>query len=160
MSALAIVPSEYAPTTPGVAELVAEIEKAGAAGRRSFEVEKFVGFSRDGHRDYPKVVLRAEFGPYCQPVASVTIYRTRRSYRNDAAVGSLGDLDVRVACEYYLQLDSVEALDAVEKAMCASTPRALAFIALLGQLGLSGQQARETTPELEQTTQQEAIDET
>lgn len=149
MSTLTLVPSEYVPVTAGVRELVAEIEKARATGQRSFEVEKFVGFDRDGHRDFPKVVLRAELGPYGQPVASVSIYRTRSAH--DAFTGSLRDLDVRVACEYYLKLDSVEALDAVEKVIHAPTPKAIALIALLGQL-------KPELPEPVQKPQQEAID--
>jgi hypothetical protein len=152
MSALTLVPSDYSPATPGVRELVAEIEKAQATGRRSFEVEKFVGFDRDGRPDFPKVVLRAEIGPYGQPVASVKIYRTRTAY-HDAATGSLGDLDVRVACEYYLKLDSAEALDAVEKVMHAPTPKAIALIALLGQL-----RPEQPEPVQKQKPQQEAID--
>ena len=156
---MTLVPSEHTPTTPGVHELMAKVEQAKAENRNVFEIEKFVGFNRNGRPDYPKVTLRAALNTYGQPIASVSIRRTGTSY-NDAFVGSLKDLDVRVACEYYLRLDSVEALDAVEKVLQAPTPKALALIALLGQLGMGQSSATQATGQPEQITQkkQEVID--
>jgi len=155
---MTLVPSEHTPTTPGVHELIAKVEQAKADNRRVFEIEKFVGFDRDGRPDYPKVTLRAALDTYGQPIASVSIRRTGTSYSD--FVGSLKDLDVRVACEYYLRLDSVEALDAVEKVLQAPTPKALALIALLGQLGMGQDRATQATRQPEQITQkpQEVID--
>ena len=153
---MTLVPSEYTPD-PGVRALLAELEKARAAGRSRFEVSRFVGYDRDGRPDYPEVRLRIEMGGYGGPVGSVGIRRTRTAYDYDFP-GSLDYLDPSVACAYYLGLDSVEALDAVEKVLRAPTPKALALIALLGQL--SGQkradQAAGTTP-IENKTQEITI---
>lgn len=156
---MTLVPSENMPVPHGTGELLAELAKARAENRRLFEVEKFVGMDRQGKPDYPKVILRAQIGYYGQPVASVSIRRTRTAYTD--FIGSLKDLDVRVACAYYVKLDSVEAIDAVEKVLHAPTPKAIALVALLDSLALgpalADQQAEHRNQE-QIETKQEVID--
>lgn len=101
-------------------------------GARYAEVSKLVGFDRSGNPDYPKVTLRAEMGAYGQPVASVRVQQTASNYSD--FVGSLKDIDVRTAAEYYMRLNSAEAIDAVEKVMRAPTPKAWALITLLDRM--------------------------
>ena len=129
---MTLIPSEYTPD-PEVRALLAELEKTRAAGHSRFEVSRFVGYDRNGCPDYPEVRLRIETGGYGCPVGSVGIRRTGTTHAYDFA-GSLDNLDPSVACAYYLSLNSVEALDAVEKVLRAPTPKALALIALLDQL--------------------------
>lgn len=128
----ALVPSAPAAVSPQVTGLIAELEAARKRGDRRVEVSKFVGFDRDGQPSYPKITLVAEMGSYGQPVASVKVQQTQSNW-NDF-VGTLRDLDVRTACEYYLRLGSAEAVDAVEKVLRAPTPKAWALITLLDRM--------------------------
>jgi hypothetical protein len=96
---------------------------------RAFEVEKLVGFDRAGNPDYPKVVLRIEPSGYGGYTGSVKVQQTATNHSDFA--GSLRDLDVRTACEYYMRLNSADAVDAVEKVLKAPTPKAWALITLL-----------------------------
>ena len=128
----ALVPSAPAAVAPQVRALITELENARERGDRRVEVSKFVGFDRDGQPSYPKITLRAEIGAYGQPVASVKVQQTQSNW-NDF-VGTLRDLDVRTACEYYLRLSSAEAVDAVEKVLRAPTPKAWALITLLDRM--------------------------
>lgn len=128
----ALVPSAPAEVAPRIRDMLAQLEEARKSGKQRVEVSKYVGYDRDGNPCYPKVTLRAEIGAYGQPVASVRVQQTAANWHDFA--GTLCDLDVRTACEYYLRLDSVEALDAVEKVMRAPTPKAWAMITLLDRM--------------------------
>lgn len=128
----ALVPSAPATVAPQVRALITELENARERGDRRVEVSKFVGFDRNGQPSYPKITLRAEIGAYGQPIASVKVQQTQSNW-NDF-VGTLRDLDVRTACEYYLRLSSAEAVDAVEKVLRAPTPKAWALITLLDRM--------------------------
>jgi len=125
----ALVPSAPAAVTPQVRALITELENAKARGDRRVEVSKFVGYDRDGNPSYPKITLVAEMGSYGRPVASVKVQQTQDNWSDFA--GTLRDLDVRTACEYYLRLNSADAVDAVEKVLKAPTPKAWALITLL-----------------------------
>lgn len=127
-----LVPSAPAQIAPRVGELLAKLEDARSTGTNRVELAKFVGFDRDGNPSYPKIVLTAEMGAYGRPVASVKVQQTR--YNTGDFAGSLQDLDVRTAAEYYLRLDSVEAVDAIEKVIRAPSPKAWAFITLLDRM--------------------------
>lgn len=96
---------------------------------RAFEVEKLIGFDRNGSPDYPKVVLRVAPSGYGGYTGSVKVQQTSANHSDFA--GSLQDLDVRTACEYYMRLNSADAVDAVEKVLKAPTPKAWALITLL-----------------------------
>lgn len=125
----ALIPSAPAAVAPQVRALITELEDARKRGDRRVEVSKFVGYDRDGKPSYPKITLVAELGSYGRPVASVKVQQTQSNW-NDFA-GTLRDLDVRTACEYYLRLNSADAVDAVEKVLKAPTPKAWALITLL-----------------------------
>lgn len=126
----ALVPSAPAEILPSVRTMVDELEKAAKERPwKGVELWKLVGQGKDGKPDYPKITLRAEINGYGQPVASVTVQQTATNHHDFA--GSLEDLDVRTACEYYIRLNSADAVDAVEKVIRAPTPRAWAFITLL-----------------------------
>lgn len=116
-----------AQTSRAVADLVERCKR-----ERRFEVSKLVGFDRHGSPDYPKITLRITPGGYGNPVGAVLVQQTS-SNRSDFA-GSLRDLDVLTAYEYYCRLDSVDAVDAVEKVMRAPTPKAWALITLLDRM--------------------------
>lgn len=128
----ALVPSAPDAIDRKIQTEVAELENA--ARKRAFgvEVSKLIGFDRNGMPDYPKVTLRAEINGYGQPVASVKVQQTSTN-RSDWP-GTLKDLDIRTAYEYYLRLNSVDAVDAVEKVMRAPSPKAWAFITLLDRM--------------------------
>lgn len=128
-----LVPTAPMVIGPAVRELM---ESVAAHSHGSYaEVSKLVGFDRDGNPDYPKVTLRVAQGGYGQPVGSVLIQQTS-SNRSDFA-GSLKDLDVRTAAEYYMRLNSADAVDAVEKVMRAPTPKAWALITLLDRMAVA-----------------------
>ena len=128
----ALVPTAPSAVSKQVADLVGELERTRRGGDRRVELSKFVGVDRYGNPDYPKVTIRAEIGGYGQPIASVTVRQTASNYSD--FVGTLTDLDVRTACEYYLRLDSAEAIDAVEKVLRAPSPKAWALITLLDRM--------------------------
>ena len=128
----ALVPSAPEAVAPGVRDVLAELEDAHKAGKRVVEVSKLVGFDRDGRPDYPKITLRAEIGAYGEPIASVKVQQSASNWSDFA--GTLKDLDVRRAAEYYLRLNSADAVDAVERVLRASTPKAWAFITLLDRM--------------------------
>ena len=128
----ALVPSAPAAVAPQVRALIAELENAKARGDRRVEVSKFVGYDRDGNPSYPKITLVAEMGSYGRPIASVKVQQTHDNWSDFA--GTLRDLDVRTACEYYLRLNSADAVDAVEKVLKAPTPKAWALITLLDRM--------------------------
>lgn len=128
----ALVPSAPAAVAPSVLEVLAELENERKAGKRVVEVSKMVGFDRNGYPDYPKITLRAEIGAYGQPIASVRVQQTASNWSDFA--GTLKDLDVRTAAEYYLRLNSVDAIDAVERVLKAPTPKAWALITLLDRM--------------------------
>ena len=126
----ALVPSAPAEVSLEAQRLVAALKPQD--GRSYAEVSKFVGHDASGKPDYPKITLRAAVSAYGQPVASVRVQQTRSNYSDFA--GSLEDLDVRTAAEYYMRLDSVDAVDAVEKVLKAPTPKAWALITLLDRM--------------------------
>lgn len=114
-------------TRRAIADLVERCER-----ERRFEVSKLVGFDRYGSPDYPKVTLRIEPGGYGNYVGAVLVQQTCTN-RSEFA-GSLKDLDVRTAYEYYCRLNSADAVDAIEKVMRAPTPKAWALITLLDRM--------------------------
>ena len=124
----ALIPSAPATISGDVRRMLMEIE-ARCDKERVFELEKFVGFDRHGHPDYPKIVLRIKNSGYGGYVGSVKVQQTSTNHSD--FVGSLQDLDVRTACEYYLRLNSADAVDAVEKVLRAPAPKAWALITLL-----------------------------
>jgi hypothetical protein len=124
----ALVPSAPADVSLDVRRMLTEID-ARCRKERAFEVEKLVGFGRDGNPDYPKVVLRIERSGYGGYIGAVRVQQTATN-RSDFA-GSLQNLDVRTACEYYMRLNSADAVDAVEKVLRAPAPKAWALITLL-----------------------------
>ena len=109
-------------------QLLEDIEKR-AEGGGPVVLEKLVGFDRNGNPDYPKVVLRIEPSGYGGYTGSVKVQQTATNHSD--FVGSLRALDVRTACEYYMRLNSADAVDAVEKVLKAPTPKAWALITLL-----------------------------
>lgn len=127
-----LVPTAPSAVSKQAQDLICELERARSSGDRRVELSKFVGLDRNGDPDYPKVTIKAEIGGYGQPIASVIVRQTASNYSDFA--GTLRDLDVRTACEYYLRLDSVEAIDAVEKVLRAPTPKAWALITLLDRM--------------------------
>ena len=126
----ALVPSAPAEVGLEAQRLIAALKPQD--GRSYAEVSKFVGHDAGGGPDYPKITLRARVNGYGQPVASVRVQQTR-SNDSDFA-GSLEDLDVRTAAEYYMRLDSTAAVDAVEKVLKAPAPKAWALITLLDRM--------------------------
>lgn len=124
----ALVPSAPADISREVRSMLTEID-ARCCKERAVELEKLVGFDRNGNPDYPKVVLRIEKSGYGGYIGSVKVQQTRTN-RSDFA-GSLQNLDVRTACEYYMRLNSADAVDAVEKVIRAPAPKAWALITLL-----------------------------
>ena len=129
-----LVPSAPHDIDDGVAKTVLNLENAAKGRAIGVEMSKLVGFDREGMPDYPKVTLRVEMGAYGNPVASIKVQQTATNH-NDWP-GSLKDLDVRSAYEYYMRLDSAEAVDAIEKVVRAPAPRAWAFITLLDRMKL------------------------
>ena len=111
----ALVPSAPAEIDLETQKLVAELDNAARKRAWGVKVSKLVGYDRNGLPDYPQVTLEAGVGAYGQPVASVKVQQTRTNSSDFA--GTLRDLDVRTAVEYYTRLNSADAIDAVEKVM-------------------------------------------
>jgi len=128
----ALVPSAPAEIDLETQKLVAELDNAARKRAWGVKVSKLVGYDRNGLPDYPQVTLEAGVGAYGQPVASVKVQQTRTNSSDFA--GTLKDLDVRTAVEYYTRLNSADAIDAVEKVMRAPTPKAWALITLLDRM--------------------------
>jgi len=107
--------------------LVQLVEARHRTGKDTVQIEK-----RLGPDEYPRVILSAKMSSYCS--TAIGSVRVERTYRNRDEACSLDDLEIRTACAYYLHLNSVDDLNAVEKAVRAPTPKAWSFITLLDRM--------------------------